>query len=97
MKLNRNPTDHLEYHINDLVSKRYFPRYRYQLSYLAKFSKNGNGEENVFHKLVKSDLTYNHSDEDHTIHCTLMQKLDDEQLERSGFGFQFIFDVLLEN
>ena len=33
---------------NDLLSKNYFPRNKYQLSYLAKFTKIVNGEENVF-------------------------------------------------
>ena len=29
-----NPTENLEHHINELLSKNYFPRYKYQLSYL---------------------------------------------------------------
>ena len=49
------------------------------------FSKYGNGEENVFHKWVKSDLTYNHTNLN--VHNTLVQKLDDEQLGGSGFLF----------
>ena len=59
------------------------------MSYLAKFSKIVNGEENVFQKWVQSDFNYNHmqstSGTNHTIHNTLMQKLDDEHLEGSGF------------
>ena len=59
------------------------------MSYLAKFSKIVIGEENVFQKWVQSDFNYNHmqstSGTNHTIHNTLMQKLDDEHLEGSGF------------
>ena len=54
------PTENLEHHINELLNINYFSRYKYQLSYLAKFSKYGE-EENVFHKWVKSDFTYNHT------------------------------------
>ena len=87
-------TSNLEDHINELLSKNYFPRYKYQLSYLAKFSKIVNGEEEVFKRWIKSDLTYNHTQQD--THNTLMQKLDDEQLEGSGFVFQEIEEVFLE-
>ena len=70
------------------------------MSYLAKFSKVVNGEEVVFHKWVKSNFNYNHiqstSGTNHTIHNTLMQKLDDEQLEGSGFVFNGIVNVILE-
>ena len=45
IKLKINPTENLEYHINELLSKIYFPRYKYQLIYLAKFSKIVDGEE----------------------------------------------------
>ena len=55
IKLKVNPTENLEHntaslasHIKELLSKNYFPRYKYQLSYLAKFSKIVNGEEEVF-------------------------------------------------
>ena len=102
IKLKINPTSNLEHHINELLNKNYFPRYKYQLSYLAKFIKTvtfGNGEEEVvFKKWIKSDLTYNgtqHSVQQ-DIHNTLMQKLDDEQLEGSGFVFQEIEEVILE-
>ena len=44
-KLKVNPTENLEHRINEILSKNYFPRYKYQLSYLAKFSKIVNGEE----------------------------------------------------
>ena len=94
IKLKINPTSNLEDHINELLSKNYFPRYKYQLSYLAKFSKIVNGEEEVFKRWIKSDLTYNHTQQD--THNTLMQKLDDEQLEGSGFVFQEIEEVILE-
>ena len=50
IKLRVNPTNHLEEQIYDLLNKNYFPRYKFQLSYLAKFSKYINGEEIVFHK-----------------------------------------------
>ena len=102
IKLKINPTSNLEDHINELINKNYFPRYKYQLSYLAKFIKTvtfGNGEEEVVSKRwIKSDLTYNgtqHSVQQ-DIHNTLMQKLDDEQLEGSGFVFQAIEEVILE-
>ena len=56
IKLRVNPTgvasQNLEHHLNELLDKNYFPRYKYQLNYLAKFSKIVNGEENVFHKWV---------------------------------------------
>ena len=61
---------------------------------LAKFSKTVNREENVFHKWVKSDFNYNHTN--HTIHIIIMQKLDDEQLEGSGFVLNGIVNVILE-
>ena len=72
-KLKINPDENLEHNINELLSKRYFPRFKYQLSYLAKFSKIvtqstqsafgafGNGEEEVFKRWIKSDLIYDHS------------------------------------
>ena len=94
IKLKINPTSNLEDHINELLSKNYFPRYKYQLSYLAKFSKIVNGEE-VFKRWIKSDLIYNNSTQQE-IHNKLMQKLDDEQLEGSGFVFQEIEEVILE-
>ena len=62
MKLEINPNmNNLEYHINELLSKIYFSRYKNQLSYLAKFIKHINGEESVFHKWVKSEINYNYS------------------------------------
>ena len=84
IKLKVNPTENLEHHINELLDQNYFSRHKYQLS-LAEFSKYINGEENAFHKWVESDFNYNHAFPDHTIHNTLMQKLDDEQLKGSGF------------
>ena len=96
IKLRVNPTNHLEEQINDLLNKNYFLRYKFQLSYLAKFSKIVNGE-NVFHKWVKSDFNYNHTQIAFgTQHNTLMQKLDDEQLEGSGFVLNGIVNVILE-
>ena len=74
IKLKVNPTgtasENLEHHINELLKRNYFPRYKYQLSYLAKFLKYG--EENVIHKWVKSDFNYNHTQD--SIHNSLMQK-----------------------
>ena len=104
IKLRVNPTNHLEEQINDLLNKNYFPRYKFQLSYLAKFSKIVNGEENVFHKWVKSDFNYNHTQiaaahafgTNPNIHNILMQKLDDEQLEGSGFVLNGIVNVIME-
>ena len=68
------------------------------MRYLAKFSKIVNGEEEVFKRWIKSDLIYNHlqSGTQQDTHNTLMQKLDDEQLEGSGFHFQEIEEVILE-
>ena len=100
IKLRVNPTNHLEEQINDLLNKNYFPRYKFQLSYLAKFSKYINGEEAVFHKWVKSDFNYNHTQSafgtNPNIHNILMQKLDDEQLEGPGFVLNGIVNVILE-
>ena len=98
IKLRVNPTgvasQNLENHINELLDKNYFPRFKYQLSYLAKFSKIVDGEENVFHKWVKSDFNYNLTNLN--VHNTLMQKLDDEQLEGSGFVLNGFVNVILE-
>ena len=100
IKLRVNPTDtqNLEHHIYELLDKNYFPRYKYQLSFLAKFSKNINGEQVVFHKWDKSDFDYNHTQDSirAALHNTLMQKLDDEQLEGSGFVLNGIVNVILE-
>ena len=104
IKLRVNPTNHLEEQINDLLNKNYFPRYKFQLSYLAKFSKYINGEEVVFHKWVKSDFNYYHlqiafgtnPNVRTALHNILMQKLDDEQLEGSGFVLNGIVNVILE-
>ena len=63
------------------------------MSYLAKFPKIVNGE-NVFHKWVKSDFNYNHTNLN--VHNILMQKLDDEQIEGSGFVLNCIVNVILE-
>ena len=94
IKLKVNPTENLEHRINELLSKNYFPRSKYQLGYLAKVSKIINGEEEVFKRWINSDLIYNHTQQD--THNTLIQKLDAEQLEGSGFVFQEIEEVILE-
>ena len=100
IKLRVSPKNHLEEQINDLLNKNYFPRYKFQLSYLAKFSKYINGEEIVFHKWGKSDFNYNHTQiafgTNPKIHNILMQKIDDEQLEGSGFVLNGIVNVILE-
>ena len=64
IKLKINPTSNLEDHINEILNKNYFPRYKYQLSYLAKFSKIVNGEEEIFKRWIKSDLLYNNLQQD---------------------------------
>ena len=68
------------------------------MSYLAKFSKIVKAEEVVFHKWVKSDFSYNHTQfgTQDSIHNFLMQKLDDEQLEGSGFVLNGIVNVIIE-
>ena len=95
IKLKVNPTENLEHDINELLSKRYFPRFKDQISYLARFTKIVNGEEQVFKRWVQSALTYNHMQQE-DVHNILIQKLDDEQLEGSGFQFQEIEEVILE-
>ena len=97
-KLRVNPTgvasQNLDYHIKKLLIKNCFSRYKYQLSCLAKFSKIVNGEKNVIHKWGKSDFNYNHTNLN--VHNPLMQKLDDEQLQGSGFVLNGIVNVILE-
>ena len=68
------------------------------MSYLDKISKYNNGEEVVFHKWVKSDFNYNHTQDliRAPFHNTLLQKLDDEQLEGSGFVLNGIVNFILE-
>ena len=99
IKLKINPTENLEEQINNLLRTNFFPRYKFQLIYLAKFSKIINGEE-VFKRWVKSDLKCNYLDQEAEgashVHNSLMQKLDDEQLEESGFQFQEIGEDILE-
>ena len=99
-KLRVNPTNHLEEQINDSLNKNYFSRYKFQLSYLAKFSKYINGEEVVFHKWVKSGFNDNHIQSTFgtnlNVHNSIMQKLDDEQLEGSGFVLNGIVNVIME-
>ena len=70
------------------------PRYKYQLGYLATFSKFLNGGENVFHKWLKSDLNYNQTKQD-VLH-KILQTLADEQLEGSVFVFQYIEQAVFE-
>ena len=93
IKLKINPDENLEHNINELLSKSYFPRCKYQLSYLGKFIKHINGEQEILKRWIKSDLIYNNSPQQE-IHNKLMQKIDDEQLE--GSGFQEIEEVILE-
>ena len=93
-KLKVNPTENLEHDINETISTRYFPRFKFQVSYLARHTKKVNGEEEVFKRWIKSILNLNYLDQDN--HNTLMLKLDDDQLEGSGFQFQEIEEVILE-
>ena len=105
-KFNINSTENLEEQINNLLRTNFLRRYKIQLSYLAKFSKNVYGEEEVFKRWVKSDLNYNYSDQDTQstrrasgasgVHNTLLQKLNKKQFEGSGFVFQEIEEVILE-
>ena len=95
IKLKLNPDESLEHNINELLSKSCFPRFKYHLSYLAKFIKHINGEQEIFERWIKSDLIYNNSKQ-HKIHNKLMQKIDDEQLEGSGFRFEELEEVILE-
>ena len=95
IKLKINPDENLEHNINDLLSKSYFPQFKYQLGYSAKFIKHINGEQETFKRWIKSDLIYKNSTQQE-IHNTLMQKIDDEQLEGSGFRFEEIEEVILE-
>ena len=104
IKLRVNPTgvasQNLEHHVNELLDKNYFPRYKYQSSYLAKFSKIVNGEENEFHKWLESDFNYSHMQSTFgtnlNVYNTLRQKIDDEELERSGFLLNGIVNVIFE-
>ena len=64
IKLKLNPSGNLEEQVNEILSMNIFPRYKYQLSYLAKFSKFVEGKEQTFHRWLKSDLVYNHEDKD---------------------------------
>ena len=69
------------------------------MTYLTKFSTYVNGEEHIFHKWIKPDKNYNHLNQDQenmSVHSTILQKVDDEQLEGSGFVFQYNVDVMLE-
>ena len=50
-------------------------------------------EKRVFKRWVESGLNLKYLDQD--VHNLLMQKLDDEQLDGSGFLFQCIVDVIL--
>ena len=93
-KLKINPNENLEEQNNNLLSNSYFSRHIFQLSYLAKFSRIVNGEKEVFKRWVKSDLNYNYLNQD--VLNNLMQNLDDEQLEGSGFQFQEKEEVILE-
>ena len=84
----------IEQNIQQILSQNLFPRYKYQVSYQAKFSKYTNGEEQLFFKWIKSDMLYNYTPTD--FHNSLMQQVDDEQLEGSGFQFEGIKVAILE-
>ena len=69
--------------------------------HLAKISEDVNGEEHSFHKWVKSDIIYNHMNQDytniHNTHNTLMDQLYEQAMEGSGFTFLRIGIVIIEN
>ena len=94
IKLKINPTENLEEQINNLLRTNFFPRYIFQLGYLAKISKIVNEEPEIYKRWIRSDLIYNYTIAN--LHNTLMQKFDNEQLEGSSFQFQEIEEVILE-
>ena len=57
IKLNFFPTTNIAIKRIELLSKN-FPPYNNQLSYLAKFTKDFNGEEQIVHDWLKSNLSY---------------------------------------
>ena len=83
-----------------MLRTNFFPRYKFQLSYFAKFSKYVRGEEEVFKRWIQSDLKYNHIQQDTEgashVHNSLIQKLDDDQLEGSEFQFREIEEAILQ-
>ena len=96
MKCKIIPTENLEHHIVEILSKNYFHGNKYQLICLNKFTKHINRGEHIFHKWVKSDFNYNHSNNQYSIRDTILQNLDDEQLEESGFKFREREEAVLE-
>ena len=76
----------LEKLVRNILSESMFPKLNFHVSYLAKFTKNVNGEQHSFHKWVKLDINYIHMNQDYAnIHNTLMHQLDEQALEGSGF------------
>ena len=86
-----NLTENLKNHFDEQQTKAHFPRDTLQLNYFRKVSNFFIGEEQVFHKWLKSNLIYNHTDQN--VHLLLMETFDDEQLEGSGFVLQNIKDM----
>ena len=84
--------DNFEQQIEDILSQKIFPKFKYQVSYLAKFTKQINNI--IFRRWVKSDMFYNF--DKINIHETLIEKLDDEELEGSGFQFQYIEEAVID-
>ena len=85
--------DNFEQQIEDILSQKIFPKFKYQVSYLAKFTKPINNE--IFKRWIKSDLIHNF-DTHVNIHNTLIGNIDDEELEASGFQFQYIEEAVVE-
>ena len=59
-----------------------------------KFDKRINRKDEVFRSGIKSNLMYNY--DVHDIHQQILECVDDEQLEGSGFQFDFISTVTIE-
>ena len=81
MKFKTNPTENLERHKNESRSRNYFSRNKYQLGSLARFTKHINGEEQVFHKWIKSEIHYNYSNEYYSIQNGF-QKIKDSNFKK---------------
>ena len=79
--------------MNQSLSQKNIPRFKWQVSYLAKFIIHF---VELFLRWIKSDMIFNHGNYHSTIRLQLMQHTDDEQLEGSGFQFDCISEVIFE-
>ena len=86
--------DNFEEEIPKILSQPFFPRFKYQVSYLAKFTKSTNEKEETFNRWIQTDLLHNFDKND--AHAILIEKVDDEELEGSGFQFQYIEEGIIE-